>query len=67
MAENIDNDLLEILVCPVSKLPVVLEGGWLVCKDSSPQRRYPVKDNIPVMLVEKSEVLDRDGRWVPSK
>ncbi len=62
----IDKELLEILACPESKAPVVEveEGGehWLVSTDAATRRRYPVKDGIPVMLIEESQALD-EAAW----
>ena len=50
---GIDKELLEILACPVDKRPVREEGDHLVCTECG--RRYPVRDGIPVMLVEEAE------------
>lgn len=49
----IDPKLLEILACPVCKTEVKLEGERLVCVKCG--RRYPIRDGIPVMLVEEAE------------
>lgn len=49
----IDKELLEILACPLCKTPVVEQGERLVCTKCG--RRYPVRDEIPVMLVEEAE------------
>ncbi len=49
----IDKELLEILACPVCKTPVRLEGDRLICSQCG--RRYPVRDGIPVMLVDQAE------------
>ena len=49
----IDKMLLEILACPVCKTEVKLEGDRLVCVQCG--RRYPIRDGIPVMLVEEAE------------
>ena len=50
-APIIDPELLAILVCPVDKQPVRLEGRSLVC--TSCDRVYPVEDGIPNMLVDE--------------
>lgn len=50
----IDPTLLEILACPACKTPVREEGDRLVCAQCG--RRYPVRDGIPVMLVEEAEL-----------
>ena len=48
----IDKELLEILACPECKADVKLEGEQIVCLGC--KRRYPIRDGIPVMLVEES-------------
>jgi uncharacterized protein YbaR (Trm112 family) len=51
---EVSPDLLERLVCPLDKGPLVLvDGKWLV----NPRNgyRYPITDGIPVMLVEVGE------------
>ncbi|MEA3367598.1 MAG: Trm112 family protein [Planctomycetota bacterium] len=57
----IDEKLLDILVCPACKTKVVREGDRLVCQNPSCGLRYPIRDDIPVMLVEEAEKPDRDG------
>lgn len=54
----IDPGLLELLVCPLSRAPLVEDGDTLVSTDPATRRRYRVEDGIPVMLVEESEELD---------
>ncbi len=43
-------ELVDLLVCPVDKQDLRLEGQELIC--TSCDRRYPVEDGIPNMLVE---------------
>jgi len=50
----IDKELLEILACPLCKTEVKLEDDKLVCTKC--QRRYPIRDGIPVMLIDEAEV-----------
>ena len=55
--KSVDAKLLEILVCPLCKGPLVYRksAGELICK---PDRLgYPVKDGIPVMLEEDARKL----------
>jgi len=54
---TIDKDLLDLLACPKCKGGVYLadDGGWLVCEAC--RLRYPVRDDIPVMLVDEAEKL----------
>ena len=49
----IDPKLLEILACPACKTEVKLEGEQLVCVQCG--RRYPIRDGIPVMLIDEAE------------
>lgn len=48
-------ELLEILVCPKCKQPVelVAERDTLLCE--SCRLRYPVRDDIPIMLIDEAE------------
>ncbi len=56
--QEIDRELLKILVCPKSKAPLVHEGDWLYSTDSETRLRYPIRDGIPIMLVEEAEPVD---------
>jgi uncharacterized protein YbaR (Trm112 family) len=54
----ISKELLDILACPQCKGDVRLtekEDG-LVCS-SACKLRYPIKDDIPIMLIEEAERL----------
>lgn len=52
-----DPKLLEILVCPLCKGPLVhrADAGELICK--ADRLAYPVKDGIPIMLEEDARKL----------
>lgn len=49
----IDKEFLDILACPVCKTEVRLEQEKIVCTKCG--RRYPIRDDIPIMLVEEAE------------
>jgi len=49
---EVDAELLAILACPLDKQPVKREGDYLVCQEC--QRHYPIRDGIPVMLVDEA-------------
>ncbi|MFN3714841.1 MAG: Trm112 family protein [Alcanivoracaceae bacterium] len=53
----LNKELLEILVCPVSKTPLIWreQAGELLCKASG--LAYPVRDGIPVLLEEEARTL----------
>ncbi len=48
-----DKDLLQILACPACKANVELRDEKVVCTKCG--RKYPIRDNIPVMLIEEAE------------
>ena len=50
---SIAPDLLEILACPACKKPVHLDLNYIVCAACG--RRYPIRDGIPVMLIDEAE------------
>lgn len=52
----ISPELLEILVCPACKAPVkpTVDGQGLKCQQC--RRVYPIKDDIPVMLVDEAKI-----------
>jgi len=52
----ISPDLLEMLVCPVCKVPVKLLDDQSGLKCASCKRVYPVRDDIPVMLPEEASI-----------
>ena len=58
----ISEKLLEIMACPLSKAPVVQDGDWIVSTDPKTRKRYPIKDDIPVMLIEESEEMN-EAEW----
>ena len=51
----IDKELLEILACPKCKADVKLEGDRIICANPQCGLRYPVRDGIPVMLIDEAE------------
>jgi uncharacterized protein YbaR (Trm112 family) len=54
---DVDPKLLEILVCPLTKGPLIYdpERQELISKKAG--LAYPVRDGIPVMLVEEARTL----------
>lgn len=54
MADSeISTELLEILVCPKSHGRLEQRGDWLYCEKSG--LRYPIRDGIPIMLIDEAE------------
>jgi len=59
----ISKELLDILCCPESKADLVLDEGKLVSVDKKTRRRYRIENDIPIMLIEESEVVPLD-EWL---
>jgi len=53
----ISEELLGIMCCPETKADLVLDGNFLVSTDKDTRRRYRIENDIPVMLIDESEVL----------
>ena len=54
----IKKELLDILCCPETKADLVLDGDFLVSTDKNTRRRYKIENDIPIMLIDESEILD---------
>ena len=55
---RIDEQLLEIMECPIAHAPLVQVGEWLYSTDPDTRHKYPIRDGIPIMLVEEAEVAE---------
>jgi hypothetical protein len=51
----IDKQLLDVLACPKCKSEVKVEGEKIVCQSALCGLRYPIRDGIPVMLIDEAE------------
>lgn len=51
----ISKELLDILACPKCKGELQLKGEVLACTNSSCALRYPIRDGIPILLIEEAE------------
>lgn len=52
----ISQDLLDILVCPDCKQPVVLHANGKGLKCGVCRRVYPIQDDIPIMLLDAAKI-----------
>ena len=52
----IPRDLLDILVCPVCKKPLVLKENGESLKCGQCRRVYPIQDDIPILLVDAATI-----------
>ncbi len=59
--DKLDPKLLEILVCPLTKGPLNYdaEAGELVSEQAG--LAYPIRDGIPIMLVDEARRLDDEA------
>ena len=53
-----DAKLLEILVCPVTKGPLVYDKDKQELISKSARLAYPIRDGIPVMLEDEARRLE---------
>jgi uncharacterized protein YbaR (Trm112 family) len=54
MANTVDPELISILRCPLTHSALRQEGDFLVAEVGG--LRYPVRDGIPVMLIEEAQL-----------
>ncbi len=57
---SLDPKLLEILVCPVTKGPLTMSADKSELISWSARLAYPIRDDIPIMLVDEARALAVD-------
>jgi uncharacterized protein YbaR (Trm112 family) len=57
-AAAIDPRLLEVLICPVTRAPLVYDRARGELISRAARLAYPVRDGVPVMLPEDARPLD---------
>lgn len=57
MPNVIDPKLLEILVCPLTKVPLRYDAAKQELISDQAGLAYPIRDGIPVMLVDEARKL----------
>ena len=63
---RLDPALLEVLVCPVTHGPLKYDRVRNGLVSHQLGRAFPVRDGVPIMLLEESRELDDDGGTAPS-
>ena len=58
----IDRKLLDILVCPVTKGPLIYDKDKQELVSKSARLAYPIRDDIPIMLEDEARPLE-EGEW----
>lgn len=56
--KSVDPKLLEILVCPVTKSTLRYDEAAQELISDEARLAYPIRDGIPVMLVDEARQLD---------
>ncbi|HEU4838915.1 MAG TPA: Trm112 family protein [Micavibrio sp.] len=57
MSHAIDPKLLEILVCPLTKVPLRYDAAKQELISDQAGLAYPIRDGIPVMLVDEARKI----------
>lgn len=60
MSQEIDPQLLEILVCPATKVPLRFDKNAQELISDQAGLAYPIRDGIPIMLIDEARKLDKD-------
>ncbi|MCJ8156249.1 Trm112 family protein [Sphingomonas sp. LaA6.9] len=58
MSREPDPELLAILVCPVTRQTLRYDAGRQELVSEAAGLAYPIRDGVPVMLVEEARRLD---------
>ena len=53
----LDSQLLDILACPEDKGPLLYFEGESALYNPRLKRRYAIRDDIPIMLVDEAETV----------
>ena len=61
-ANAVDPKLLEILVCPLTKGPLTYDRENQELISEQARLAYPIREGIPIMLVEEARSLDDSPR-----
>ncbi|MGQ0464859.1 MAG: Trm112 family protein [Sporichthyaceae bacterium] len=61
MSTKVDDELLALLVCPKCREALRAEAAELVCTGASCGLAYPVRDGIPVLLVDEARAPKNAG------
>ncbi|MBW8726567.1 MAG: Trm112 family protein [Inquilinus limosus] len=58
----VDPRLLEMLVCPLTKSPLRYDARAQELISDQARLAYPIRDGIPIMLIDEARPLDPDAR-----
>ncbi|MEN8196218.1 MAG: Trm112 family protein [Pseudomonadota bacterium] len=57
---DVDPKLLELLVCPLTKSTLRYDAGRNELISDQAQLAYPIRDGVPIMLVDEARSLDEE-------
>jgi uncharacterized protein YbaR (Trm112 family) len=57
---DVDPKLLELLVCPLTKSTLRYDAGRKELISDQAQLAYPIRDGVPIMLVDEARSLDEE-------
>ena len=64
--QTVDPKLLEILVCPLTKGPLQYDRDANELVSVQASLAFPIRDGIPIMLVDEARTLDDDSPALPA-
>jgi uncharacterized protein YbaR (Trm112 family) len=64
---TVDPKLLEILVCPLTKGPLSYDPKADELISEQAGLAFPIRDGIPIMLVDEARPLDEDAKPAPTE
>lgn len=59
MSRSVDPKLLEILVCPLTKVPLRYDADKQELISDQAGLAYPIRDGIPIMLADQARRLQK--------
>jgi hypothetical protein len=59
--EEVPTQLLDMLVCPKCRAKIRQTANGLVCTNKSCRLVYPMRDGIPIMLIEEAVLSNDNG------
>ena len=57
MQNTFDEKLLEILVCPLTKSPLIYDASNQELVSKAASLAFPIRDGIPIMLLDEARSL----------
>ena len=58
ISHDVDTELLELLVCPITRGPLIYDKEKQELISQQARKAYPIRDGVPIMLEEEARDLD---------